>query len=116
MGIDPVSDVIKQRTVSLCWRICKVDYAARNLFLHFPSRYLNDGFLCPGTLVKRFLSQNVSPNSVAFFPDKLYADLRSKCNDDGLVNSLEGLISSIYFIKPYGDEHMLVKVLTRPFI
>ena len=111
-----MSDIIKMRTVSLCSRIFNVDSSARDLCVHFLSRYLKEDFLCPGTLVERLVSQNLYPLKAAFFPCKLYAGLKMKqSNEDGVVDSLRALIYNENLIKPYGDEHLLVRMLTRSF-
>ena len=76
------------------------------------SEYVLTGSAVPGTLLDHVTQSGISPVSLAF-------GSRPNCKhfnrQDGIVDSLRFLLHHENFIKPYGEEHMLVSLLTKAF-
>ena len=69
------------------------------------------GTVIPGTITDIIVGMDISPSSL----------LSDKCSNhkylpaDGLVDSLRAMLLSDNYIKPWSNEYILVKLLTRSF-
>ena len=70
---------------------------------------MSDNVRIPGTLVDRVLGLGVCPLSIY----NKYTPIQSK--QSGLVDSIRVMLLTENFIKPWSDEYLLVKLLTRSF-
>ena len=70
--------------------------------------------IIPGTIVSRILKLDACVIKSAFTKCdyKLY---RVSDGADGVVDSLRSLLRHEHFLKPYSDEHTLIRLLTRAF-
>ena len=59
----------------------------------------------------------LSPLKVAFAKNKLCKFDMHDCSNiqDGITDSIRYMIMQEHFIKPYSEEHVLVKLLTKAF-
>ena len=109
--VESANVYINNATKTLFWRLCATDSTTRNLCIHFLNKYIMHGTLIPGTIIDRIVGMGVSPSSL----------LSDKCSShnylpaDGLVDSLRVMLLSDNYIKPWSNEYMLVKLLTRSF-
>ena len=88
----------------------------RDLNIHLISLYLAGEHSVPGTLVDRLISMDIPVFSC--FQECQNSSIDSPPDDadaDGVVDSLKDLLCHEHFLKPYSDEHTLVKLLTRSF-
>ena len=70
---------------------------------------MSDNVRIPGTLVDRVLGLGACPLSIY----NKYTPIQSK--KSGLVDSIRAMLLTENFIKPWSDEYLLVKLLTRSF-
>ena len=109
--VESANVYINNATKTLFRRLCATDSTTRNLCIHFLNKYIMHGTLIPGTIIDRIVGMGVSPSSL----------LSDKCSShkylpaDGLVDSLRAMLLSDNYIKPWSNEYMLVKLLTRSF-
>ena len=76
------------------------------------SRYIADGTLYHGSLISRLIEFGHSPVKCAYFyPPKL--DVAYQPGTDGHVDTLQHLIFSDNYFKPWSAEHILTSLLTR---
>ena len=103
---------INDRIKSLFTRICTTDSPTRDMCIHFINLFIVDRVLVPGTLIDRIVKMGVSPISL------LQSNVRNSSQvyvADGLVDSLRALLYNDNYIKPWSNEYLLVKLLTRSF-
>ena len=111
VNIDSANVYINNATKTLYRRLCATDSITRNLCIHFLNKYIVHGTLIPGTIIDRIVGMGISPSSL----------LSDKCSShkylpvDGLVDSLRAMLLSDNYIKPWSNEYILVKLLTRSF-
>jgi hypothetical protein len=111
LSLPSTKDVIAKNTLSFFNRIFKVSSPLRDLCTFFMSTYMSEGVVYQGTMVSKIIALGYSPVDVAF-------NLRKPmCHkpQDGVIESLEYLVYHENFIKPWGEEHVLVTLLTRYF-
>ena len=112
LNVPPVSERIADNTLSLFYRICQADTPTRDVVLYMLSDYIINGRLVPGTLVSRVVEAGVSPMSAAMNRVSLVPFVQ----ENGVVDSIRGVITSENFIKPHNVEgHKLLRLLTRSF-
>ena len=73
--------------------------------------FITKNFLVPGTLVTRIINMGISPSSI--FHSGIPKPTSTET--DGLVDSLRTLLFSDNYTKPWSNEYLLVKLLTRCF-
>ncbi len=112
MNLDNVSTVIGNYTKSDFKRVCSMSSPTKNLCYQLLSEYIENGIIIPGTIVDRVLKLGFSPIDVLFHN---VCHKHDHVFNDGIVDSLRMLLFSEHFIKPWGCEYMLVKLLTRAF-
>ena len=91
-----------------------VNSTSRNICMFYLSQYVLYGKLTPGTLLHRVVRSSQSPIDLEF---SSIVHLRN--NDtlhDGHIDSLKILLYHENFMKPYGEEHLLVHLLTTPML
>ena len=76
------------------------------------SDYILNKNLVPGSTVSRIVNLGLSPVNVIFIK---VTQIHDNCYNDGIVDSLRRMIFSENFIKPWCNEHILVKLLTKAF-
>ena len=111
-GLDNISTIIGNRTINLYKHICSSYSAIQQLCFHSIYQYVCHNVIVPGTMLDRIVKLGYSPVSTAFNSPLVKHDT---CDNDGLVNSLRNMIYSENFIKPWCDEHVFVKLLTKAF-
>ena len=97
LDVTSAADYVKKSTISLYNRTCAI-----NIFM-------SDNVRIPGTLVDRVLGLGACPLSIY----NKYTPIQSK--KSGLVDSIRAMLLTENFIKPWSDEYLLVKLLTRSF-
>lgn len=110
MNLDNVTTVIDNHTMSVFKRICSNESPSQNLCLHLLSQFVIHGRIVPGTIVDRLLKCDVSPIEVLFNTVPAKHEIET---NNGVVDSLRMVLHSENFIKPWCDEYILVKLLTR---
>ena len=113
MNLDNVGTLIGNQMRSLYNNISLIDSPTRQLNLHILHEYMFKGILIPGTLVARIVESGYSPVNLTFH--KPPPPLHDVLEDDGVVDSIRHLIYNENYIKPWCNEHLLVKLLTRAF-
>ncbi len=113
LGIDHARSYIDNMTRSCFKRLCVNDSPTRNLCLYFIDMFIRKGVLVPGTCVARLITSGISPSSLL----STFSSHTSQtpCTADGLVDSLRTMLYSEHFIKPWSNEYLIVKLLTRSF-
>jgi len=114
LGISTVSESLRKQTLAIYNRIMCYDSPARDLTVYLIGQYMSTHRIVPGTIVSRVLNLNVSVLTCAFTK---YNNKSCSVPDgaDGLVDSLRSLLRHEHFLKPYSDEHTLIRLLTRAF-
>ena len=112
LGISNAGNVISECTKSLFNRICSTDSPTRDLCFYFINLYVYKGILFPGTLVHRLVNLGVSPSSLVLSYSK--SSSQYIC-DNGLVDSLRVILFDGNYVKPWSNEYLLVKLLTKSF-
>ena len=115
LHIPSVEEVIKNNTLSLFHRIIKVQSPLRGIILTLMSKYITSGTLYDGSIVSRITKYGHSLVKTALLPPKSQPFDRSEVGVDGLVDSLQLLIYSDNYFKPWSAEHILTALLTRAF-
>ena len=76
------------------------------------SQYVTKGLLIPGSIIDKLINSGVSPIQLMY-------NKPEHCNhigkSDGVVDSLRNLLLHEHFIKPWSNEYLLVKLLTKSF-
>ena len=70
---------------------------------------MSDNVRIPGILVDRVLGLGVCPLSI----HNKYTPIKNK--QSGLVDSIRAMLFTEHLIKPWSDEYLIVKLLTRSF-
>ena len=112
INLDNVSSAISNNTKSVFKRVCINESPTKNLCLRLLSEYMYNGSRIPGTIVDRILKLGYSPVDVLL---SNVCDRHDSVIDNGAVDSLRTVLFNENFIKPWSDEYMLVKLLTRSF-
>jgi hypothetical protein len=108
MNIPSVEADLTRQTAGLVDRILAKPSPCRDLYILELSRRLAGVSSVPGTLVHRASSCGVSViNPLPLRP--------AAATGDGLVDSIKALLCHEHFLKPYSEEHVLLKLLTRAF-
>ena len=110
-----MESLINERAVSLYNRIFKVDSCVRDLNLYLLSEYFATGSAIPGTLLHYVSQSGASPVSLALGSHPRSRQFNPPDDHDGIVDSLRFLLFHENYIKPYGEEHLLVSLLTKAF-
>ena len=100
-----VGDVIKDRTLSLFYRIFLVDSPSRKMSIFLLSKYLENGVVFNGTMVDRIIQMEYSPITAAFNRPRNNMDLLYPRN--GVVDTLNSLLFTDDYTKPWSAEHLL---------
>jgi hypothetical protein len=80
------------------------------------NRYMLTGYCNKDTLIGRIVSMGLSPIKIAFSDSSCkYKDFQKQPMQDGITDSIKFLVMQANFIKPYSEEHVLVKLLTQAF-
>ncbi len=111
LNIEHTKAVIHRSSNSLFKRLCLTDSPTRNLCIHLLDIYMTDGILIPGTIIDRIVKTGISPLSL-LSQTNVRKPLQT---EDGLVDSLRSLLLCENYVKPWSDEYLLVKLLTKSF-
>ena len=112
LEITHASTHINDSTKSLFKRICSTDSPTRDVCIYFMNLFIVDRVLVPGTLIDRIVKMGISPTSL------LQSNVKQSSQTftaDGLVDSLRAMLYNDNYIKPWSNEYLLVKLLTRSF-
>ena len=116
LNVRKVSDIIGDGCISLWNRIFMVDSPARVLCARLLADYILYGSVIPGSLLGRLVSFGVSPLKSLFgFSQRVQVVDGATPHENGVVDSLRYLVMHENFIKPYSDEHVLARLLTKAF-
>ena len=116
LGIDSIAQNVKFLRCSLFNRIFIRDSPVRTLNCALLSKWIASGIRVQGTLLDSIISFGLSPAKLA-----LSSWSRSLCPpvapaaEDGIVDSLRGLLLSSGFNRAGSVEHSMVKLLTKAF-
>ena len=114
LRIPTTDELVRVNTSKLYHRIFSCESPASEIQQRFLTNYLTNNEVIPGTLIQRLLSQGASPvNSILNAPRKYTC--RTKCHDNGIVDSLQSMLFHDNYIKPHSNEHMLTVLLLRAF-
>jgi hypothetical protein len=113
LHIKPCAEAIKDRTLSLFNRVFKVESPLRRLCTHMMANYVQTGTYNRKTLLGRVINFGESVLNLAFCHSR--PGTTRVYTDNGTVDSLKVLIMHENFIKPYSEEHILTRLLTRAF-
>ncbi len=110
LEITNTSTLISESTKSLFKRICSADSPTRDVCIYFMNLFISSHVLIPGTLIDRIVKMGISPTSLL----QSYVKYSSRENTaDGVVDSLRAMLYCDNYIKPWSNEYLLVKLLTR---
>ena len=112
LDISHADNIVLNNCMSLFRRICAIDSPTRDLCLHFTKLYIRDNTTVPGTLIHRLVNMGVSPTSILLDTGAI---ISSHTTADGIVDSLRAILYHDNYVKPWCNEYMLVKLLTRSF-
>jgi hypothetical protein len=116
LDIYKVENVIGCRIVSLFRRIFQVESPCHKLCMLQLNRYMLTGYCNKDTLIGRIVSMGLSPIKIAFSDSSCkYKDFQKQPMQDGITDSIKFLVMQANFIKPYSEEHVLVKLLSQTF-
>ena len=114
LRIPTTDELVRVNASKLYHRIFSCESPASEIQQRFLTNYLTNNEVIPGTLIQRLLSQGASPvNSILNAPRKYTC--RTKCHDNGIVDSLQSMLFHDNYIKPHSNEHMLTVLLLRAF-
>ena len=113
LNIAPLDDLIKQRTLSTFHKVMQYDSPARDLELYLLAQHAL-GRSIDGTIVARISSMGLSPLNCVF-STPISHKIHIYTGQDGYIDSLRYLLHHSNFIKPYSEEHVITKLLTRSF-
>ena len=113
LNINTVSSGITNLMKANFSRLCAVDSPTRDLCLFFITRLLS-GYPSPkGSSVDRLIKNGASPTELLF---KNIKTMKRNCSQsDGVVDSLRSLLMHENYVKPWSNEYILVKFLTKSF-
>ena len=112
LDIDDIRTRTLYHTKSLFNRLCSVPSPTRNLCIYMMSQYITKGLLIPGSIIDRLVKSGVSPIQLMYNKPEHYKHIGKS---DGVVDSLRNLLFHEHFIKPWSNEYLLVKLLTKSF-
>ena len=112
LNIDKATTSIENQTVSTFRRICNVNSPTRKMYMQQLSSYMLYGHTVPGTMIDRIVGFGISPMNILFDQSKRRHDYTCV---DGTADSLRALLYDENFIKPWSDQYILVRLLTRSF-
>lgn len=107
LGIERIQDTLMKLTAGLMERILQVDSVCRELYLTLYSKSLPSRVPVPGTVLARAHKWGI--------PALLPASPNIQMRSDGVVDSLKQLLCHEHFLKPFSDEYVLIRLLTRAF-
>ena len=113
LDIPSVSACVHNRVLSLYNRIFKVESPIRNVCAYLVSQFITTGKSIKHTLVDRVINMGFNLVDIAFNKNTYVHNPPTVC--DGHVDSLRYLIYNENYIKPWSEEYVLVKLLTRSF-
>ena len=113
LGISKVYNIVAKNSANLWRRIFKVDSMAADLNRYLLSVFLRDGAVYPNTLLGRLISFGLDPIRCAVTKTNIADKYRQ--GESGVIESLQHLLVSENFIKPWSAEHSLVTLLTSCF-
>ena len=113
LNINTVSSGITNLMKSNFSRLCAVDSPTRDLCLFLITRLVS-GYPSPkGSSVDRLIKSATSPTELLFNNIKT---MKLNCSQsDGGVDSLRSLLMHENYVKPWSNEYILVKLLTKSF-
>jgi len=114
LNIDNVQYNVNQRSLSMFYKVMSYDSLARDLSTYLLSLYMAKNTVVPDTIVSRVLSMGLSPVRCVFTKCYVQSE-RTMYGIDGTIDSLRHILSTEQCIKPYSDEHLLLRLLTRTF-
>lgn len=117
LNIPSVKCTIKKSYLSLLGRIFQTDSPCLRLCSIILARYIQTGCYNNDTLIGTIINMGMSPVKVAFQYNKgnTIKGHQTYNDQDGVTDSIKYLIMQEHFLKPYSDEHVLVKLLTKAF-
>ena len=119
LGVQRVSDAVKENSSRLLARIMMNNSPAWTLNIALLSRFIVHGYTVHGTLLQRTLLQGISPIAL-LLGESSHRPLRATQwnpppEPDGVVHSLKFLLHHENFVKPWSAEHLLTELLTKCF-
>ena len=111
LGIPTIEGTLLCRASRLHNSIMCQDSPARQISLHLLSKVMAGLPIPPGTLLARMRRTGHSP--FGFDPPLQYQS--SRATNAGVVDSIKELLCNEQFLKPYSNEYILLKLLTRSF-
>ena len=115
LRVPSIEDIIKQRTLSLYYRSFQVESPLRRILISQLSKYMVTGIRYTGTLVSRLIDYGLSPMEHSYFKPFWGKTCRYNVGSSGIVASLQQLVFSDNYFKPWSAEHILTALLTRSF-
>ena len=114
LDIPSITREVKYATVGLYQRIFRETSPTCALQTRLLSRYLLTGQCINGTLLSSVVKYNVNP--VTIILDNNFINKRDTFKKaDGIVDSLKYLLYSENYVKPWSDEFILTRLLTKAF-
>ena len=114
LDIKPICQMVENKTVRSFANFMSYDSPTRDITSYLMSKYIAEGVAVPGTIISRLLGMGLSPLLCAF-NNKHFSRQNSSDDCNGVVDSLRHLLKHENYLKPYSDEHLLVRLLTRAF-
>jgi hypothetical protein len=112
LNIQTARSMVAKLTGSLYYRIFQENSPTRNLCVYHLSHFIVTGKAESGTIVDRLLTYGMCPIKSAFertIPPNLSPER------DAVMDSLKYLLFHENFIKPWSNEYLLTKLLTKAF-
>ena len=114
MGLCQVEHLLQKRFISLYKQIFSVESPAKQLASFLLSRYMLTGETVPGTLLNKIVNNSLSPLDIGIPLSRSHCGT-VKEGSNGIIDSMRQLIMHEHFIKPWSQEHILLKLLTKAF-
>ena len=114
MGLCQVEHLLQKRFISLYKQIFSVESPAKQLSSFLLSRYMLTGETVPGTLLNKIVNLSLSPLDIGIPLSRSHCGT-VKEGSNGIIDSMRQLIMHEHFIKPWSQEHILLKLLTKAF-
>jgi hypothetical protein len=111
LNIKTINELPAKLTASLYQRIFKVNCPMRDLCIYQLSNYICTGLSVHGSITHRMVEYGLCPVTYAF--NKYTPQNILHC--DGTVDSLKQLIYNENFVKPWSNEYILTRMLTKAF-
>ncbi len=112
LNITNASDYLNDHVKSLFVRICSNNSITRDICMYFINLFVTQNIVFPGTLVNRIIDMGISPTSLLLSSHKKSSHEKTS---NGLIDSLSAMLYNDNYVKPWSNEYLLVKLLTKSF-